>query len=311
MGKQVVLLTRHSMKTYRFIFSLLMAFPFLGLHAQELLCNVSINASQIQSDKQVFDDMQQTLSRYINFNSWTDDEFESQERIRANIQILINQRPTADYFVGQATIQLYRPVYNSTYETMVLNINDPNISFNYVPFQQLQYVENVFNDNLTALLNFYVYIILGFDYATFAPNGGNEYFRLAQEIANLAGSQANEKGWRSNEDDRNRYWIIENLTNSRYKRFYDVLYQYHREGLDMMESDPNKGRKAILEALRGMQELNRLNPLLRLTRLFLDAKDKELVKVFSEAFPNDKQEFLRIMQDLDPSNLNQYNSIME
>ncbi|RMG21983.1 MAG: DUF4835 family protein [Bacteroidetes bacterium] len=291
----------------------LLACMCMGLlaHAQELLCNVSINASQIQSDKQVFDDMQKTLSEYINFNTWTDDVYETQERIRANIQIVVSQRPTADRFVATATIQLYRPVYNTTYETLLLNISDDKFTFNYVPFQQLQFSDNVYTDNLTALLNFYVYLILGFDYDSFAPNGGNVYFRKAQEIVNLAGSQSNEQGWRSSESQRNRYWIIENLTNSRYRRFHDVLYKYHREGLDMMESDPAKGRKAILETLREMQNLNRQNPLLLLTRMFLDAKDKELVKVFAEAFPNDKQEFLRIMQDLDPSNLNQYNSIMK
>lgn len=283
----------------------------LVISAQELLCNVSVNASRIQSDKQVFEDMQKTLSEYVNFNTWTNDAYETQERIRANIQIVINERPTPDYFVGRATIQLYRPAYNSTYETLLLNINDNSFSFNYVPFQQLQFVENTYKDNLTALLNYYVYLILGFDYDSFSPNGGNPYFRKAQEIVNLAVSQANEKGWRSNEDQRNRYWIIENLTNSRYRKFHDVLYKYHREGLDMMESDPAKGRKAILESLRFMKDLNRQNPLLVLTKMFLDAKDKELVKVFTEAFPNDKQEFIQIMQDIDPSNIGQYNTVIK
>ena len=284
---------------------------FSPLIAQELLCNVSINASRIQSDKQVFDDMQKTFSEYINFKTWTSDVFDSQERIRANIQIVISNRPTADYFVAQATIQLYRPAYNSTYETLLLNLSDNNFNFNYVPFQQLTFVDNVYRDNLTALLNFYVYLILGFDYGSYSPNGGNLYFRKAQEIVNLASSQANEQGWRSSESQRNRYWIVENLTNSRYRRFHDVLYKYHREGLDMMESDVNKGRKAIMETLRTMKDLSRQNPLLVLSKVFLDAKDKELVKVFSEAFPNDKQEFIQIMQDLDPSNIGQYSSIMK
>lgn len=300
------------MKTiFAYLFSLALILAPTTHYGQELLCNVSINASQIQSDKQVFEDMQKTFSEYINFNTWTQDEFETQERIRANIQIVISERPTTDYFIGRATIQLYRPVYNSTYETLLLNINDNSFSFNYVPFQQMQFVENVFRDNLTSLLNYYVYLILGFDYASFSPNGGNPYFRKAQELVNLASSQANEKGWRSNGDQRNRYWVIENLVNSRYKKFHDVIYKYHRDGLDMMESDPAKGRKAILESLRYMKDLNRQNPLLVATKLFLDAKDKELVKVFGDAFPNDKQEFIQIMQDIDPSNIGQYNSIMK
>lgn len=282
------------------------------LTAQELFCNISVNASQIQSDKQVFEDMQQNISRYMNFQQWGPDEFTIDERIRVNFQILVNQRPAPDRFSCTFNIQVYRPTLNATYETLLLNISDKNCSFTYVPFQQMQFVDNAYNDELTALLNFYAYLIMGFDYDSFAPNGGSQYFQKAQEVVNFSSAASPERGWRSNESNgRNRYWIIENLMNSRYKGFRTMLYKYHRQGLDQMESNPNKGRKAIMDGLREMQRVNRQNPILMLTRVFLDTKDDELVKVFTKAFVNDKKEFVEIMQDIDPSNIAEYNKVIE
>ncbi len=286
-----------------------MAISQLGI-SQELLCNVSINAGRIQSDRSVFDNMRETITQYVNFQKWTNDEFTGQERIRCNMQIIINQRPSPDYFAASLTMQVYRPVFNTNYETLLINIQDNQFNFTYVPFQQMTYNENTYTDNLTALLNYYVFIALGFDYGSFSQNGGDQYFRRAQEIVNLASSAANEKGWRAGDGDRNRYWLVENLLNSRYKGFHTVLYKYHREGLDKMESDPNKARRAILDSVKEMQRVARSNPLLMLSKTFTDAKHEELTKVFTKAFVNDKKEFLQIMQELDPAHSNEYNSIM-
>jgi hypothetical protein len=290
-----------------FLFFLSVVFHATG---QELICNVSIDASRIQSDQSIFEDMQRTISQYINFQKWTNDDFESYEKIKCNLQIIVTQRPSPDFFVCNANLQVYRPAYNTTYETLLLNINDSKFNFRYVPFQQLTFVDNTYSDNLSALLNFYIFLILGFDYDSFSPNGGALYFRKAQEIVNLANSSSNESGWRSNEDTRNRYWLMENLMNNSYKSFHTVIYKYHRQGLDMMESNAANARKSIMESLREMQKLSRQNPLLVITKTFLDAKNEELVKVFQNAFVNDKKQFIELMQDLDPSNIAQYNSIM-
>ncbi|MEL6651569.1 MAG: DUF4835 family protein [Bacteroidota bacterium] len=278
--------------------------------AQEVLCNVSINAGRIQSDRTVFDNMRETITQYVNFQKWTTDEFTGQERIRCNLQIIVNQRPSPDYFSCSMTFQVYRPVYNTTYETLLLNVSDNLFNFTYVPFQQMTFTENTYTDNLTALLNYYVFLALGFDYGSFSPNGGDPYFRKAQEIVNLASSASNEKGWRAGDSDRNRFWLSENLLNSRYKGFHTVLYKYHRDGLDMMESNPNNARRAILDSVKEMQRVARSNPLLMLSKTFTDAKHEELTKVFTKAFVNDKKEFLQIMQELDPAHSNEYNSIM-
>ena len=278
------------------------------LNAQEFLCSVTVNSTRVTSDKQVFQEMQRAISEYINNFQWTQDKYEHYEKIRWNLRIIVNDRPSADYFRARANIQAYRPVYNSTEETMVFNLNDNNFSFNYVAMQQMPHLDNTFSNNLTALLDYYANLVLGFDYDSFSEDGGSPYFRKCQEIINLA-SNSNEKGWRAEEDNRNRHWILENLTNSRYKRFHSVLYQYHREGMDMMSEDLSKGREAIIASLRDMNEIKRQNPLILLVRMFLDAKENELVQVFSKALPNQKQEFLSIMQELDPANTAKYNAV--
>ena len=157
-----------------------------SLSAQEFFCSVSINSSRIQGDKQIFQEMQRSISDYINLQQWTNDKFEYYERIRWSLQIIVDERPTADRYRCRATIQAYRPVLQSTEETIVLNIADPSFDFEYSPQQQMQYIANTYSDNLTALLNFYIFLVLGFDYSSFSSRGGDIYFNQAQEMINLA-----------------------------------------------------------------------------------------------------------------------------
>ncbi|MEM6803960.1 MAG: DUF4835 family protein [Bacteroidota bacterium] len=299
-----------SLKTQPFIFLLFLLLS-TSIHAQELLCTVTVDAGRIQSDRSVFEDMQKNISEYMNFTQWGGDKFESSERIRCNLQIVVTQRPAPDYFVCNMNLQVFRPTYNSTYETILLKIADRSFNFNYVAYQNMVFTDNTYTDNLTALLNFYAYLILAFDYDSFGQNSGGPFFQKSQEIVNLASSASNESGWRANEDQRNRYWLMENLSNSRYKSFHDILYKYHRQGLDMMESKPAQGRRAIMETLKELKRLNQQNPLLILIKTFLDAKQNELIGVFTKSFSNDKQEFINIMQEIDPSNIARYNAVMD
>ncbi|MEL6251093.1 MAG: DUF4835 family protein [Bacteroidota bacterium] len=292
-------------------FFLIFLLAFQTGFSQELLCSVSVDAGRIQSDRTVFEDMQKNISEYMNFTQWGGDKFESQERIRCNLQIVVIQRPAPDYFVCNMNLQVFRPTYNSTYETVLLKVADQSFNFNYVAYQNMVFTDNTYTDNLTALLNFYAYLILAFDYDSFGLNGGSPFFQKCQEIVNLASSASNEGGWRANENNRNRYWLMENLSNSRYKSFHDIVYKYHRQGLDIMESKPAQGRRAIMESLKELQRLNQQNPLLILIKTFLDAKQNELVGVFGKAFSNDKQEFINIMNDIDPSNIARYNSVLD
>jgi hypothetical protein len=301
------------MKFFRILgITAVLALGMSSLSAQELLATVSINSQAMQGDRQVFKDMEQNISRYLNTTAFSRDKFEGFERIRIGLQIIVTQQPSSDYFVCNANIQVYRPAYNSTYETSLLTIRDNQFSFRYIPYQNLTYVENTYNDNLTALLNFYAFIILGFDYDSFSPNGGAPFFQRAQEIVNLASSSSQEAGWKGSEQTmKNRFRLVENLQNNAYRLFHQLIYKYHRSGIDQMSESPERGRKAILASLRDLQRIHRQNPQLYITKLFLDSKNQELVKVFTEAFTNDKKEFLTIMQDLDPTNMPKYSSIEE
>jgi len=282
------------------------------LFAQQLNCSVSIDYNQAggQSDRMIYQDMQQAITEYINFQEWNSDEMEFFERIRVNFRIIVNQRPSADYFRCTGNIQIYRPTYNSTYETVLVNINDNNFNFRYVIGQPLQFNENIYTDNLTALLNYYAYIILGFDYGSFGKGEGKQYFKKAQEWVSLAASSP-EQGWNSaGIAQNNRFWLAENLTNSSYSPFHDLLYNYHRMGLDQLTENIPRARRTILDGLRDLQKLVRTNPLLMISRMFLDAKSDELIKVFNGAFVNDKKAFVELMQDIDPKNSDKYNAVL-
>lgn len=300
----------HKLIKYFSLLLCLFCLPGLSL-AQELFCTVTVNANQMGSDRQIYEDLQQAVSRYLNLREWTDDKFENNERIKCNLQIIVNNRPSADYFMCTANLQIYRPVHNSTYETIVANLSDPSFNFRYVAFQELQYSENAYNDNLTAMLNYYAYIILGLDYDSFSNLGGTPHFAKAQEVVSLATSASQERGWRSGESQRNRYWLSENLLNNRYKSFRVGSYKYHRQGLDQMEGNAAKGRRAILDTVRDMKMLRQQNPLIMILKTFLDAKGQELTDIFSNAFINDKKQFVELMMELDPANANRYQKIME
>ena len=285
---------------------------WLNTQAQELLVNVTVNAQGATNDANVYKDLEANIRNYFNTTAFTQDKFEGFERIRVNMGILIQDRPSTDRFNCRATIQVYRPAYNTSYESILLFYRDDDFNFNYVPYQSLNYVENTYTDNLTAMLNFYAYLILGFDYASFSPQGGLTHFQQARDLVNQASGIATDRGWKSSENNRkNRFWLTDALLNSTYRPFQQILYKYHRQGLDQMVINPVRGRRAILESLRELQRLNRLDARVYLVRMFLDAKNSELVKVFQEASLNDKKEFVALMADIDPTNQNKYNSVLE
>ncbi|MFK7971480.1 MAG: DUF4835 family protein [Bacteroidia bacterium] len=279
--------------------------------AQPVFCQISVNYAQAaQSDRQIYQDMQRDFSEYMNFQAWSDDKFEQVERIRARMNIVIQSRPSADRFRAQANIVVYRPVWGSTYESVVANISDKFFEFNYVQGQPLQFNESGYVDQITSLMNFYGYLITGIDYATFSPNAGRPFFKKAQEIVEWAQTNQEDQGWTARGlNNFNRYWLAENLNNSNLRDYQNVLYKYHRQGLDQMAENLPKARRAILECCRDMQRLNRSKPLLYITRVFLDTKRTELIGIFKNAFVNDQKAFIEIMTDLDPRNAAKYQEV--
>lgn len=279
--------------------------------AQEFRCNVSVSSSRIEGTyKQIFESMRTDIYEFMNNRKWSDNVFSIDERIECNLFLQITQQISADEFMGSLQVQLNRPVFNSSYNTPILNIKDNDIDFRYVEFQPLEFDETSNTNPLTNLLAYYAYILLGFDYDTFSPLGGSPYFQKARDIVNKS-QNAIEKGWRAFEGDYNRYWLIENMTNKAYGPFRELLYRYHRLGLDVMSEKPDIGRAEIADAMINMQRVYRTKPDTYINRIFFDAKSDEIVHVFSKGSTDEKSRLMNILTECDPSNSGKYQKIME
>lgn len=292
----------------------LLVFILLGVSlvsAQELRCNVSISASKIQgANRNVFRTMQADLYEFMNNRKWTDNVYAIDERIECNIFIQLDEQLSSDEFKGSMTVQLRRPVFGSSYETTVLNIKDKDFHVRYVEFQPLDFNENANKDNLTNLMAFYAYVILGMDYDSFSSEGGTEFFQKAQQIVNNSQNSIY-TGWKAYESERNRYWLIENLMNRSYAGFRQCIYRYHRLGLDKMYDKPAEGRAEIADALKLIQRVYRARPNVYILPVFFDAKADELVNIFSGSYPDEKNRVLAILNEVDPSNGSKYEKIKQ
>jgi len=282
-----------------------------ALFAQELRCNISISAQKIQgANKTVFQTMQSDLYEFMNNHKWTDHQYAMDERIECNFFINLEQQVSSDEFKGTIQVQLRRPVFNSSYETVLLNIKDNDFDAKYVEYQTLEFNETSNKDNLTSILAYYAYIVIGMDYDSFYPNGGTEYFQKAQAIVNNSQNSA-QKGWKAYESERNRYWLVENILNKSYAGFRTCTYQYHRLGLDLMADKPEEGRAAIAESLKSIQKVFRSRPSLYILQVFFDAKSDELVNIFSKSFPDERNRVMAILNECDPSNGSKYEKILK
>jgi Domain of unknown function (DUF4835) len=288
------------------------SFQFAG--AQELQATVTVISNRIKDvDQSTFQTLQTAIKQFLNTRKWTDDDFLPAERIKCNFILNIQQDVASNTFSAQLTVQSSRPVYNSDYETTMLNYQDQNVVFEYVQFQPLDFDPNrvAGNDplqsNLTAILAYYVYIIIGLDYDSFSPRGGIPYFQDAQNIVNNAPEDSKYiNGWQAFESNRNRYWLVDNLLNTRLSGFHEAMYQYHRMGLDKLYSDPNTARIAILNSLGILYTLNADNPNTMILQLFFLAKSDELIGIFSQAPAEDKQRAVQMLSELDVENATKY-----
>jgi hypothetical protein len=296
----------------QFVTALLFLFIFVGNGlAQELRCNVTVSARGIQGANQnLFRTMQSDLYDFMNNRKWTDHVYSYDEKIRCNILIRLDEQISADEFKGSIQVQLTRPIFNTSYTSPVLNIKDNDFHCKYVEFQPLEFNETSNRDNLTNIMAFYAYVILGFDYDTFSEEGGTEYFQKAQAIVNNS-QNARERGWKAFESERNRYWLIENVLNKSYSSFRTCMYNYHRNGLDLMSDKVEEGRANIADALRDIQKVFRRRPSTYILQMFFDAKADELVNVFSQSFPDERNRVMAILNEVDPSNGRKYEKIAE
>jgi len=282
----------------------------LSLNAQELNCQVSINSQQVAiSDKTKFQTLQKEIYEFMNNRQWTNTKFDVAERIECSIYITFSKNSTGDSYQGSIQIQSSRPAYKSAYNSVMLNVVDNDFDFTWVEHDPLDFQINSYSSNLTSVLAFYAYMIIGTDFDSFSLNGGNPYFNNAQTVVNNA-QNASESGWKSFEGQKNRYWMIENILNSSYSDFRQFTYSYHRQGLDLMSSSPSKARAAIMTSLGYLQKVHRNRPGLYIMNQLMDTKRDELIGVFSEAPVNEKNQAKTILTEIDPSHSDDYQKMV-
>lgn len=281
---------------------------------QELKCNVSVNAAQIQgTNRTVFENMQKTIYEFINNTVWTHATYTTDERIECNIQITINNEVSTNEYDGTIQIQSRRPIYNTSYHSVLLNFKDTDFKFKFDEFEQLEFNESVFTSNLISVLAYYSYIIIGLDSDSYSLESGSEYFEKAQRIVSNAQS-SNLAGWKAFEQNKkNRYWLVENILNRGYQPLREVYYKYHRQGLDVMEKEVIQGQNEILSCLELLQKVHRNKPDSYLTflQIFFDAKNSELVDIFSEAYDTEKTRAVNILKEINPSGSSTYDQILK
>jgi len=266
------------MRNFLYILALILA---LQVSAQELNCTVTINADQLQnSNNQVFSTLEKAVSEYLNNTKWTNKNYKVQEKIKCAISLNILEQPSSNQFSGNIQIQVSRPIFNSTYQSPILNFKDDNLSFTYNEFQQLIYNENSFESNLVSILTFYAYTILGIDADTFALNGGQNYHKSAEKVVNVA-QQGGFSGWNRIDGNNTRYQLNENILAPIYQDFRNVLYEYHLKGLDTMSSNKKEGKNSLTNTILKMQNIYNRRANAFLLRVFMDTKSDEIVDIFS------------------------------
>ena len=296
----------------KLLFSLFLLLTALRLGAQELNVTVRINTQKLQStDPKVFATLEATVREFLNTQKWTEEVFELEERINANVLITIQEEISATSFKADIAIQASRPVYGSDYETPLINHIDKGVTFFYEQFQPLQFSQNAFNDNLSSVLAFYTYIMLGLDFDSFSPYGGEPYFQAAQDILNnvtQAAAAAN-PGWRSLDGNRNRFWLIENILSPRVRPYRQAWYDYHRQGLDLCASDVATGRAIIAAALEEIRNVDQAYPNSMIIQVFTDTKSQEILEIFKRGTPQEQNTVVQVMTRIDASNAAQYRAI--
>jgi len=291
------------------VYIVLLIIPLIGF-SQEFNCSVQVSAPSVQgTDKSLFDDLRKNLYEFINNRSWTNYKFNQEERIECSMLITISERVSSDEFKGTIQLQLRRPIYRTSYNSVMLNFIDKDFQFKYVQSQTLDYIENSFSTNLTSVVVYYLNIFLGMDFDSFSPNGGSPYFEKAQAIVTSAQSTP-EAGWKSYESQKNRYWIIENLLNNAYGSVRQALYQYHRAGLDEMYDNLENGRSSIADAVESLKKAYREKPGLYIIELIMVAKSDELINIFKKASPQDKTRIVNSLVEIDPANAGKYQTIL-
>lgn len=285
----------------------------ISLGAQELKCTISINSEQVQgSNKAVFTTLQQSMEEFVNTQRWTNMTFQEKERIECSMMIVV-KNVQDNMFVCEFTCQSRRPVFGTTYTTPTLNIKDENFTFTYQEYDRMEFQTNTFTSNLTALVAYYCYLIIGHDMDSFAKLGGTPYFQVCEDIVTSAQSasidNAEMVGWKAFESNRNRYALTNNLMDEAFKKYRAYYYDYHRHGLDEMVNNVANGRARIAKDIKVLKEAYNARPATYLVGTFLDAKSDELVNIFKSGTAEEKKMVYELLMDIDPTRQDTYENI--
>lgn len=281
---------------------------------QELNCQVTIiNDARLELtnvEREVLQQLETVVYEFMNNTKWTKDKFTVEERINCNIQIQINEIPSSGSFKGSLQVQSSRPTFNSSYNTTLFNYQDDNLEFSYNRNSIFVYAPNQFRDNLTSVLAFYAYFILGMDYDSFSNKGGTKYFTEAQQIVNNAQSSGF-AGWTSNEKGKNnRYWLVDNILHELFTPLRECMYHYHRKALDKMYEDKILARSEVYNALNMLVKLTSTRPNSLNALNFLSAKSTELKNLYEDAEVKEKNDVVLLLKRIDPANSEKYQAIM-
>ena len=307
------------MRNKQLIIAFLIILTCKSLHAQELSATVNVQTSKIENqiDTKIFTQFQKQLKDFINQRKWTSDVFALEEKIDCSFYITVESIVSPGVYEAKLSVVANRPVYNANYTTPLLNLQDANFTFKYQLAQPMEFNENrvqgadPLEANLTAVIAYYINIIIGLDYDSFAPKAGMPYFNKALNIVYNAPEGSGISGWKSYDGQRNRYILVDNLTKSGFDKLHDVIYSYNREGLDQMADKPEIARAAILNALMGMQEINDANVNSMAVPILMQGKFTEIVGIFGNADKSMKKQLLNTLSVIDIANINRYKEKLE
>lgn len=296
------------MKNYLFFLLILLGQTIS--HAQDIKFNVNVISPQVQlTDKSIFNALQNAIVEFLNTRRWSKDKIMQEEVIECNMIIEITDyNPASNNFRVDLQIQSLRPVFGSSYTTMTTNLREQKVTFEYQQFQAMDFQEGNNVYNLTGILAFYAYIIMGMDYDSFGELAGTPYYQSAKAILDASQSIP---GWRPNDGsaNQNRFYLVDNLLSDRQRALRETIYMYHRKGLDLMHKDVNKGRLGVEEALKNIQELCRLLPNSMIVRNFFLVKHKEIIDIYKEAPVAEKNRIIEMLKKMDVANSSEYEKI--
>jgi hypothetical protein len=289
-------------------------FLLASAEAQELNARVTVNYQQIPTsiDRKVFKTLQTALTDFLNKRKWTTEEYGPQEKISCNFLLNLTANTESNVYQATLTVQAARPIYNSTYQSPLINYIDNDVLFRYVEFQPLEFNENRIQGteplaaNLTAVFAYYVNIIVGLDNDSFSPRGGDSYFKKANVIVNSAPDGRGISGWKPFDGQRNRYWLAENLVNSRYSLVHDAIYTYYRLGMDNLAENENKSRQEVMSALNTLYTLHEDSPNIMIYQFYFQGKADELISMLKKSNPGERARAVEMLQKIDITNANRY-----